>query len=250
MSKDFVPPIRLSRRHLLKTAGIVTGALGASLAVPASAQQNWESGNTPVFGSQTSGTTQTAGKKWCFLHGTLIRGVNGYRQVQSIAVGDVLPTQFSGTAVVRKVVSFIVRRDEKGRWPEETRPVRIRAGALGDNIPARDLVVTPTHAVFLNDVLVPIVSLVNGRTISFHDEIGLNSLEYFHLEFDNHDVIDAEGALCESYRDEAMEPCAPLALNGPRSQLLSHLRSAIAPVVDRRLPLDRIRDGLDIRAGL
>jgi hypothetical protein len=94
------------------------------------------------------------------------------------------------------------------------------------------------------------VSLINDKTICFYDESGRNSVEYFHFEFDNHDVIDAEGALCESYRDEAMELCVPLVLNGGRSQLWSHLRSAIAPVMDRRLPLDLIRDGLDIRAGL
>ena len=41
-----------------------------------------------------------------------------------------------------------------------------------------------------------------------------------------------------------------LHFNGRRSEILSHLRSAIAPIIDRRRPLDRIRDGLEIRAGL
>jgi len=98
--------------------------------------------------------------------------------------------------------------------------------------------------------LVPIVSLVNGKTISFCDETGPESAEYFHLEFGSHDVVDAEGALCESFRDEATEPCAPLALNGGRSQLWSHLRNAAAPFMDRRKPFDLIRDHLDMRAGL
>ena len=126
----------------------------------------------------------------------------------------------------------------------------ISAGALDDGVPTRDLFVTHTHAVFLNQVLVPIVSLVNGKTISVCDKTGLNSAEYFHLEFDSHDVIDAEGALCESFRDETTKPCAPLAINGGRSQLWSHLRNAAAPFVDRRQPFDLIRDTLEMRAGL
>jgi hypothetical protein len=252
VSKDFPQPIRFSRRHLLKTAGIVVGALSASLPKTARAQQNWEEGggSQAPAGQVAGGNAQLSPNHHCFLRGTLIRGVSGYRPIETLAVGDLLPTQFSGIAAIRKVISFTTHRDEAGRWPDECRLVRISAGTLGDGVPARDLFVTHTHAVFLNQVLVPIVSLINGRTISFDDETGLNSLEYFHLEFDNHDVINAEGAPCESCRDEAMEPCAPLALNGGRSQLWSHLRSAMAPVMDRRLPLDMIRDGLDSRAGL
>jgi hypothetical protein len=39
-------------------------------------------------------------------------------------------------------------------------------------------------------------------------------------------------------------------LNGGHSLLWSHLRSAIAPVMDRRLPFDLARDHVDARAGL
>jgi hypothetical protein len=229
----FLPePLRVSRRHLLKAIGIATGALGVSLSKDASAYDC------------------TKHNDCCFLRGTLIRGVNGYRPIENLAVGDLLPAQFSGMAAIRKIISFAVRHDETGRWPDECKLVRICAGALDEGVPVRDLFVTHTHEVFLNQVLVPIVSLVNGKTISFHDEIGLNSVEYFHLEFDSHDVIDAEGALCESFRDGATERCAPLALNGGRSQFWSHLRNAAAPFVDRRQPFDLIRDSLDIRAGL
>ena len=230
MSENFPKRVDFSRRHLLKAAGIAVGALSASLSTEASAYDCNKHNDC------------------CFLRGTLIRGVDGYRQIESLAVGDLLPTQFSGVAAIRKIVHFTVCRDEAGHWPDDCRLVRIRAGALDENVPARDLFVSHTHAVFLNQVLVPIVSLVNGKTISFHD--GPGSAEYFHLEFDNHDVIDAEGALCESHMDETMELCAPLVLNGGRSLLWSHLRSAMAPVMDRRLPFDLARDHVDIRAGL
>ena len=221
-----------SRRHLLKAAGVIIGALGASRSKDAMA------GNGNPCG------------KWgcCFLRGTLIRDADGYRPIETLAVGDFLPTQFSGMAAIRRIVSFTVRRDENGRWPDDCKLVRISAGALDDGVPARDLFVTHTHAVFLNQALVPAVSLVNGKTISFCDEI--DSAEYFHLEFDSHDIVDAEGALCESFRDATTALCVPLALNGGRSQLWSHLRNAAAPFVDRRKPFDLIRDHLDLRAGL
>lgn len=230
MSKEFPESVRFSRRHLLKAAGIAVGALSASLATEASAYDCNKHGDC------------------CFLRGTLIRGVDGYRPIESLAVGDLLPTQFSGVAAIRKIVHFTVHRDDAGHWPQDCKLVRISAGALDENVPARDLFVSHTHAVFMNQVLVPVASLVNGKTITFHDDFG--SAEYFHLEFDNHDVIDAEGALCESYMDETMELCAPLVLNGGRSLLWSHLRSAMAPLMDRRLPFDRVRDHVDIRAGL
>ena len=257
MSDHFLPePIRISRRHLLKAIGVVAGALTASRSKAARAQQ-YSGGWGGRGGGDGDGDGDDGGRydchRWdtcCFLRGTLIRSANGHRPIESLAVGDLLPTQFSGMAAIRKIVSFTVCKDESGRWPDDCRLVRIKAGALDEGVPARDLFVTHTHAVFLNQVLIPIVSLVNGKTITFHDRPGLDSAEYFHIEFDAHDVVDAEGALCESFRDETTEPCAPLALNGGRSQLWSHLRNAAAPFMDRRRPFDLIRDGLDVRAGL
>jgi hypothetical protein len=234
---DLPNSVDFSRRHLLKAVGIAAGALSASLPGKAHAQ------------SQEDG--QGWGWGHCFLRGTLIRGKDGYRPIETLAVGDLLPTHFSGTAAIRKLIRYTVHRDGTGAWPEDCRLVRINAGALGDNMPARDLFVTNAHAIFLDGVLVPVGSLVNGKTISFDERAGVDALEYFHVEFDGHDVIDAEGALCESHRDAAMQACATeFAFHGGRSQFASHLRSAIAPLIDRRRPLDRIRDGLEARAGL
>jgi hypothetical protein len=234
---DLPKSVGFSRRHLLKAVGVALGALSASLPGKAKAQ------------------AQDDGQGWgwghCFLRGTLIRGADGYRPIETLAVGDLLPTRFSGTAAIRKSIRYTVYRDDAGSWPEDCRLVRISAGALGDNMPIRDLFVTNAHAMFLDGVLVPIGSLVNGKTISFDERIDVDALEYFHVAFARHDVIDAEGALCESHRDAAMQACAPeLAFHGGRSQFSSHLRSAIAPLIDRRQPLDRIRDSLEARAGL
>ena len=47
----------------------------------------------------------------------------------------------------------------------------------------------------------------------------------------------------------AMAPYAPIeAFNGGRSQLKSRMRSALAPVIDLRRPLDIVRDNIEARA--
>jgi hypothetical protein len=50
---------------------------------------------------------------------------------------------------------------------------------------------------FLDDVLVPAQHLVNG--VSILKVEGVEEIEYFHLEFDRHAVIYAEGAAAESF---------------------------------------------------
>ena len=257
MSDHFLPePVRISRRHLFKAAAVVVGALGAAHSKAARAQDDgWghhHGGDGDGDGDGDDGGHYDC-HRWrtcCFLRGTRIRTSDGFRAIETLAVGDLLPTQFSGMAPIRRIVSFTVHQDETGRWPDDCRLVRIRPAALDDGVPARDLFVTHTHAIFLDGVLVPAVSLVNGKTITFHDKPGFGPAEYFHIEFDGHDVMDAESALCESFRDETTRLCAPLVLNGGKSQLWSHLRNAAAPFMDRRKPYDLIRDRLEHRAGL
>lgn len=255
MPDDLSKPVRLSRRHFFKAVAVAAGAV----AVPGRAYAQWDRGGHGVDGGGwgsgnpwggDGGGHGGGGGGWnCFLRGTRIRVGGSYRAIETLSVGEVLPARFSGSAAIRKIFSYTLHRDGAGQWPEDTRLVRIGAGALGEGAPVRDLFVTEAHAVFLDGILIPIGSLVNGKTISFEDRTG--PLDFFHIEFDLHDVVDAEGALCKSRLDPAMEACAPVMnFNGRRSEVLSHLRSAIAPVIDRRSPLDRIRDRLETRAGL
>ena len=80
-----------------------------------------------------------------------------------------------------------------GYWP-----VRIAAHAFGDAAPAHDLLLSPDHAVFVDNVLIPVRYLVDGHGIvqERHDDI-----TYYHVELDQHDVVLAEGLPVESYLD-------------------------------------------------
>ena len=102
---------------------------------------------------------------------------------------------------------------------------------------------------FTSGVLVPVVNLINGTSIVFESADDHETLDFFPVALPRHEVLDAQGAACESWRDAAAEePCAPLlSFYGGRDELRSRLRSAASIIVDRRQPLDIIRDSLEER---
>jgi O-antigen biosynthesis protein len=60
--------------------------------------------------------------------------------------------------------------------------------------------VSPLHAMFIDDVLVPAHALVNGRSIARDRDVP--RVDYFHVELDTHDEIIAEGAPAETFIDD------------------------------------------------
>jgi len=77
-------------------------------------------------------------------------------------------------------------------------PVRVRAGALGPGQIARDLFLSLAHAVYTAGVLTPVRVLVNGDRITRHH---VGSLNYWHVEVDEHHILLANGLPVESFLD-------------------------------------------------
>ena len=76
--------------------------------------------------------------------------------------------------------------------------MRVTAGAFGPARPRNDLFLSPDHAVYVGEVLIPIRHLINGSTIT---QVPVERVTYYHLELAEHDVLLAEGMPAESYLD-------------------------------------------------
>jgi O-antigen biosynthesis protein len=135
----------------------------------------------------------------CYLVGTQVLSDRGQVAVEDLVIGDHLIT-VSGAA---KPIRWIGRRNYSGRFAVGNRtvlPIVIRAGALADGVPRRDLLVSPKHAMFLDGMLIPAEHLINGVSVAQIEAI--EEIAYLHIELDQHEVIHAEGALSETYVDD------------------------------------------------
>jgi Hint domain len=152
------------------------------------------------FASYGAGGTQiTLSTTPCYRRGTRILAERGEVPIESLKIGDRVMTSSGITRPIR----WIGRRSYSGdaAWGDrEVLPIRIGAGALGDGLPRRDLWVSPEHALFIEDMLIPASLLVNGASIVQEDAV--DEVTYLHLEFDSHAVIYAEGAAAESFVDD------------------------------------------------
>ena len=155
----------------------------------------------------------------CFTAGTLIKTINGQKQVEQLSQGDLVWTKDAGYQPIR----WISQRtffDDALRQNENLRPIRIAAGAMGFGMPNRDLIVSQQHRVLVNskiaermtseaEVLVSAKHLLRIRGIDVLKQ--LNKVTYVHFMFDRHHVVEAEGILTESLYTgpEALKSLAP-----------------------------------------
>ncbi len=163
----------------------------------------------------------------CFLRGTQIAIPGGQVAVERLAIGDEVVTLRGG---IQRIIWIGEGRvlATRGRRNAAT-PVIVRKGALAENVPNHDLRITKAHSLYIDDVLIPVEFLVNHRSILWDDRAQEVSL--YHIELENHDVLLANGAPAESYRDDGnrwlfqnansgwglppQEPCAPVLTGGP-----------------------------------
>ncbi|CAL1240540.1 Hint domain-containing protein [Candidatus Methylocalor cossyra] len=129
----------------------------------------------------------------CFLRGTRVLARQGECPVEELEAGDEVFTLNGGWQPLR----WVGRSRTAGPQVGAAAPVRIRAGAFGPGLPARDVCISPDHGVFFRDRLIPVKRLVNGTTV-FHDQ-EIDTVQYFHLLLDRHAVIFSEGLATESY---------------------------------------------------
>jgi hypothetical protein len=137
----------------------------------------------------------------CFVAGTRVATARGEVAVEDLRVGDLVVTAHGG-APLQPVVWIGHSRVNVTRQHNRaaTAPILIKAGALADGAPHRDLRVSPEHAMFLDGHLVPAKHLVNGTSIV--QELWCPEVTYWHVELPAHGLLVAEGAVSESYFDD------------------------------------------------
>lgn len=144
----------------------------------------------------------------CFAEGTLIDTPNGPKPIESLQAGDLVNTADHGPRPINWIGSRHVSSQELARKPQ-WQPVLIPAGAIDGAAPSRDLVVSPAHRVLLADSAVELMLGFPEALAPAHTLIGAvagvkrltdqQPVTYYHLLFDQHEVITSNGLPTESF---------------------------------------------------
>lgn len=209
------PPRNRARRHFLGVAG-ATGAKVAvamaamtsisSLPAQAMGRKVWrghDSGNASGPGStggQTGGQSSghTGSDPNCFLRGTAIMTPAGEVRIEDLRVGDLVETM-RGKSMPIKWIGRQSYRKSGPAWQDSVMPIRVARNALADGTPHRDLYLSPSHAVYIDGVLIRVKELVNGVSIARALPADQQEIEYFNIMLDSHETILAEGAPAETF---------------------------------------------------
>ncbi|HFB67839.1 MAG TPA: Hint domain-containing protein [Calditrichae bacterium] len=142
----------------------------------------------------------------CFVRGTRIRTANGELPVEDLRAGMMVETLDAGLQKLRLVLQREISEVELAE-NQKLQPVFMPAGSLGNGLPLRDLRVSRQHRMLVsspvvqrmfgkNGVLVSAIKLTVMPGVCVDKEI--RKVEYYHLLFDDHQVVFAEGTPSES----------------------------------------------------
>jgi hypothetical protein len=148
-----------------------------------------------------------AGGVICFTPGTRLRTPSGAVPVEALREGDLVETRDGGAQEILWIGHRRLSGAQMHALPE-LRPIRIRAGALWDDRPDADLVVSPRHRILLRgpaadalfgtpEVLVAAEDLRNDATVV--RDLNLREVSYIHLLLPRHHVVWANGVETESF---------------------------------------------------
>jgi len=198
----------------------------------------------------------------CFCAGTRIRTPRGNVPVEDLAIGDEVVTAFAGIQRIK----WIGRRSYEGRFIAgnvKALPVCLKAGAIAEGIPARELWVSPDHAICEGGVLIHAWRLING--VSIVQVEAVERVEYFHVELEGHHVLFAEDCPAESFLDtdcrerfanvqehaalygetEPGKPCLPLVQSGFHLENIRRRLAERAGIAPHTAPVGALHGCLD-----
>lgn len=142
----------------------------------------------------------------CFASGTTLRTPSGVETIENLDVGDVLDSLDHGPVQIRWIGRRHLTKEELGANPN-LRPIRIKANALGQNIPSRSLIVSPQHRLLVRskiavrmfgsrEILVAAKHLLALPGIEIAADI--QAVTYHHIMCERHEIVTANGTLAET----------------------------------------------------
>ncbi|MCP5075798.1 MAG: Hint domain-containing protein [Rhodobacteraceae bacterium] len=160
----------------------------------------------------TDGTTYTVqstpnpGTVPCFAEGSLILTDTGYRPVETLSAGDLVATADNGPQPLRWIGSRQIKPASANAM--DYRPICIPSNSFGPGCPETDLLVSPNHRVKLTHPQCVLLFasreiLVPAKTLLWHGGIyratRFTPFRYFHLLFDQHEILFSNGLQTESF---------------------------------------------------
>jgi hypothetical protein len=187
--------------NVTATQGAANGMTSTEIGTPAQGESLQSDDGGSSYYTQSSPNRNSIP---CFEASTLILTKAGYRRAETLRLGDKIKTVDNGDQPIRWIRRY--RADLTGLELAK-QPVRISAGALGQNCPHREITVSPQHRVVIGlpqqlanaghrAMLAPAKALTNLPGIRHLK--GTSKVSYIHFAFDQHEVVWANGSQVEA----------------------------------------------------
>ena len=149
-------------------------------------------------GNASSFTVENTGVV-CFASGTRILTTEGERLIETLRVGDRIITRDNGVQTLRWIGKRDLSQTDLARNPK-LHPIHLSPKLTGGDLP---LIVSPQHGVVFNvdgeETLVRAIHLARLQGGAARVMHGCRKVSYFHIMFEDHQIVFANGAPSESF---------------------------------------------------
>lgn len=143
----------------------------------------------------------------CFTAGTMIATPRGEVKVEDLKAGDRVLTRDNGIQTITWAGAKRIDPKTMKRNPA-LRPILIKAGALGNGLPDRDLRLSPTHRVLVVSELAQLYFgetevLVAAKHLLTMNDVSIAKAPYetyYHFMCARHELVLSDGAWTESFQ--------------------------------------------------
>ena len=143
----------------------------------------------------------------CFTPGTRIATPKGERLAETLKIGDRVLTRDNGIQHINWIGQKVLNSQDLDLSPN-LQPVMICAGALGNGLPERDMMVSPNHRVLIvsemaqlyfgeSEVLTAAKHMTKMKGV---ESVKAQQSTYIHFMCDNHEIVLSNGAWTESFQ--------------------------------------------------